>query len=290
MLVLSHWRNSGTPEALRDDSSAQIVFKYLTRPDHHVFVEGVTNNHFDADGLVGLFSILNPQEARPQRKFLEDVAAAGDFAICEDRDAAHVSFVIDAWLDPVRSPLNQTVFKAPYGEFTNILYEELLPRFAQIVEKIDRFEKFWIDQEELLAESEEKFEKKRFRLEEYPEIDLAVVTMPDSNLTPSQSIHQMAIHNRTNCLRILLLQENKYELYFRYESWVDFWSRKTMPRIDLNDLAATLTKQESMDGVWTHDDIEAITATLKLEGAPLSLVPADSFKQQVIQYLTDRKE
>jgi hypothetical protein len=113
--------------------------------------------------------------------------------------------------------------------------------------------------------------------------------MPEANLSPSQSVHQMAIHNKTNCLRILLLQENKYELYYRYESWVDFFSRPTQPRIDLKALAQSLTRQESMDGAWQHEDIQALSPTLKLHGAPLSLVRQDSFKQQVIQYLTERK-
>jgi hypothetical protein len=44
-----------------------------------------------------------------------------------------------------------------------------------------------------------------------------------------------------------------------------------------------------MDGVWQHEDIQALNPTLKLHGAPLSLVRQDSFKQQVIQYLTERK-
>lgn len=290
VLVLSHWRRSGTPELLRRDTSAQIVFEYLLQPEYHVEAEAVTNDHFDADGLVGLYSMLEVDEALAQREFLEDVADAGDFGKYKNRDAARVSFVIDAWLHPVQSPLNQTVFNESYPQFTNILYEELLPRFSKIVEKIDYFEKFWQAQDELLDDSEDAFARGKVKLEEYPHLDLAVVTMPDSNLSPSQSLSKLAIHNRTDCLRILLLQEHRYEFYFRYESWVDFWSRKVMPRIDMADLAQSLTKQESMDGVWTSEDVESLSPTMKLEGAPLSLVPADSFKAQLMEYLTQRGE
>ena len=51
-------------------------------------VELVSNNHFDQDGLVSIFALVDPDEASPRRAFLEDVASAGDFATFRDRDAA----------------------------------------------------------------------------------------------------------------------------------------------------------------------------------------------------------
>jgi hypothetical protein len=47
VLVLSHWPRSGTSQEFKDDLSAQIVFRYLDRPDLQVSVEAVSNNHFD---------------------------------------------------------------------------------------------------------------------------------------------------------------------------------------------------------------------------------------------------
>jgi len=51
---------SGTPAALRADTSAEIVFNYLDAPDAHVGVDGVSNNHFDEDGLIGIFALMQP--------------------------------------------------------------------------------------------------------------------------------------------------------------------------------------------------------------------------------------
>jgi hypothetical protein len=47
VLVLSHWPRSGNSQEFKDDLSAQIVFRYLDRPDLQVSVEAVSNNHFD---------------------------------------------------------------------------------------------------------------------------------------------------------------------------------------------------------------------------------------------------
>ena len=60
LLTLSHWPQSGTPWALKDDLSAQIVFRYLDQPAFHVAVDAVSNNHFDEDGLISLFALLHP--------------------------------------------------------------------------------------------------------------------------------------------------------------------------------------------------------------------------------------
>ena len=37
------------------DTSTANVFNYLDRPDLHVPAEVVSNNHFDEDGLVGIY-------------------------------------------------------------------------------------------------------------------------------------------------------------------------------------------------------------------------------------------
>src|SRR4030095_3939955 len=72
VLTLSHWPQSGTPAVLRADTSAEIVFHYLDTPSVHVDVDPVTNNHFDEDGLIGIFTLLDPSFAAPQRDLFVD--------------------------------------------------------------------------------------------------------------------------------------------------------------------------------------------------------------------------
>ncbi len=78
-ITLSHWPKSGTPRKLKADSSAEIVFNYLNTPSFHVRAKAVSNNHFDEDGLVGTFTLLNQQYALRNRDLLIDIAQAGDF-------------------------------------------------------------------------------------------------------------------------------------------------------------------------------------------------------------------
>jgi Family of unknown function (DUF6687) len=63
-MTLSHWPHSGMAAELKDDLFAQTVFGYRDRLDLHVDVEAVSNNHYDEDGLVSLYAILHPDEAK----------------------------------------------------------------------------------------------------------------------------------------------------------------------------------------------------------------------------------
>src|SRR5690606_28906396 len=69
-LVLSHWRGAPTPEALRDDTSAGIVLNAIRANVPGMELPYVTANHFDIDGFVGVWSLLNSEQALEQEELL----------------------------------------------------------------------------------------------------------------------------------------------------------------------------------------------------------------------------
>ena len=166
LLTLSHWPGSGSPPELKADLSAEIVFNFLETDYPRPRAEAISNNHFDEDGLVGLFALLNPQIAKEEKEFLLDVATAGDFGTFKNREAAHVTFVLQAWAQPAQSPLNRTVFQRPYDEITSILYEELLPRFSNLFQRVHFLEQYWKDEDTLLEWSEGAIERGEIKIEE----------------------------------------------------------------------------------------------------------------------------
>src|SRR3954463_15141316 len=78
VLTLSHWPGSRVPPSLAADLSAEIVVRYLEQPELHVDVDVVSNNHFDQDGLMGVWALVEPEQALTHRELLIDVARAGD--------------------------------------------------------------------------------------------------------------------------------------------------------------------------------------------------------------------
>jgi hypothetical protein len=292
VLTLSHWPGSDTPAELKADTSAEIVFKYLRCPHFTAASNYVTNNHFDEDGLIGLYSMLNPEDALMQEDLLTDIASAGDFGVYKDREAARISFVLSAWTDPVRSPLNQSVFDSPYPVTTQILYEELLPRLEKIIENIVRFEDFWGEEDAHLTASEEAIRSGEVAIEEITDLDLAVVTIAplanekdEERMAIDKAVHAMAIHGATPCTRVLLCRGRNFRYYDRYETWVQFTSRKTPARIDLSPLAAELSALEKNGAQWHYDGIDDIIPKLKMSGATRSIITREQMLEKLTSYL-----
>ena len=105
VLTLSHWPKSGTPWPLKADTSVGVVFNYLDRSAWHRDVPAVTNNHFDEDGLIGLYCLIEPEHALARRALLIDASSAGDFSVCRSREAARIAFAISRLADRDVSPV-----------------------------------------------------------------------------------------------------------------------------------------------------------------------------------------
>ena len=61
MLTLSHWPWNATPPELMRDTSTDIVFAYLDAVEHHQNIELVSNSHFDEDGLLSMYALVDPE-------------------------------------------------------------------------------------------------------------------------------------------------------------------------------------------------------------------------------------
>src|SRR4051812_9545448 len=179
VLTLSHWPKSGSPNALKGDTSAAIVFNYLDSPEYHVEAEVVSNNHFDEDGLVGIFALLQPLVAQRHRDLLIDVAQAGDFGVFERRHAARMAFVLSAYADPESSPLPPALFSRPSAELASGLYVELLDVLPRLMIAVEDYRSLWEREDAKLTASEELIERGLITIEEQPDLDLAVVRLPE---------------------------------------------------------------------------------------------------------------
>lgn len=299
VLTLSHWRDSETPEELKADLSCEIVLNYLESAEHRVDVEIASNNHFDEDGLTGLFALLNPEYALEEKELLIDVATAGDFGTYKDRDAARVCFVLQAWTDPETSPLKRAVFNRPYDEVTSILYEELLPRLRNILERVHYLEKYWLKEDEHLTFSESAIESGCIRIIERKEADLAIVEVSDdkefnrsrpafaSSRFSHTACHQFAVHNKTSASRILVRQGRRFDFYYRYETWVETVKRRPPERIDLRAIADRLSLLEKKGLHWTNERIDEIVPHLHpLEGKESSIEP-ELVERELVRFFSE---
>ncbi len=272
VLCLSHWPGIASPPEFAADLSAEMAFLYLAAFDRHGDAAAVSNNHFDQDGLVGVFAVSSPEDASARRDLLVEVARAGDFAVTRSRDAARVSMVLSAYADPERSPLPG--LPTDYDALTAVLYGELLGRLTELCDRPERFRALWAEEDDALTASEAALASGAVTITEVPDVDLAVVTVPERAPAGGghrfggqwvAGLHPIAVHNATERGAVLTVRGRRYELGYRYESWVQFRTRPVRPRVDLVPLAEQLTAAEAEQGTtvsWVAHGISGLTPTL----------------------------
>lgn len=281
LLTLSHWPKSGTPLEFAADTSAEIVFKYLDRPSAHVDVGAVSNNHFDEDGLVGIFAMVDPATAFLHRDRLIAAATAGDFGVYSSREAARTAFTISAFADEKTSPLSKEIFNLPYGAQSSSLYRKLLELIPGLLADLSSYRRFWEADDGALSAGEALIDQRTVSIEERPGLDLAVIRVPPGEAMP----HAYVLNTRTPCSRLLVIHGRHVELRYRYEGWVQFRSRAVAPRVDLTPLAAELNAEERPPGNWIFDGVEAITPSLSLRGSDSTSIAVDSIQARIEHHL-----
>jgi hypothetical protein len=95
----------------------------------------------------------------------------------------------------------------------------------------------------------------------------------------------MALCNATGCFTLLTIRGRSYELTYRYESWVQYQSRRPRPRIDLDPLAEELSAEEPGGATWVFDGAGGLTPRLRLTSADESALAPDIFRRRLEAFL-----
>ena len=198
-----------------------------------------------------MFALVDPEATLARRDLLIDVAAAGDFATYRSRDAARISMASRRSRIPTARR-----WTSKRGDNTATLYEELLGRLPELLDHTDRYGELWAREDATLTESEELVRSGRVRIEEDPELDLAVLHLPDGASDVGghrfggmwmRGLHPMAINNATDRFALLCVRGRQYDFSYRYESWVQYQTCRPRPRVDLRPFAAELSSEELGD-------------------------------------------
>jgi hypothetical protein len=221
-----------------------------------------------------VYALCAPDAAQTRRALLVEVARAGDFAVTPSRAAARVSMVLSAYADPERSPLG--ALPADYDATAALLYTELLGRLPELCDHPDRARPLWAEEDATLQASEDAIASGSVKIEEVPDLDLAVVTVPERAPAAGghrfagqwvHGLHPMAVHNATERGALLTRRGRNYGFAYRYESWVQYRSHTVRPRVDLAPLVERLNDEEEADGVtWVADHVSGLTPALSMAG------------------------
>ncbi len=285
VLALSHWPGSGTPEALAADTSAGIAVRYLEADPRGPAVEALTNNHFDEDGLFALWLLLErPRADDPRRALAVAAAEAGDFRTWTDPRAAQAALAAMAMAErgttpfaAVRRALAPTAARDPAGA----IYEALLPRVGRLLADPARHRLLWAPAWERVERDMALLDAGGARIDDVPEGDLAIVRAP-------RPLDPLAVYPRTARTRVLsATDDGRLVLEHRYETWVDYRSRRLAPRVDLAPLLPVLQAAERGPGTWRADEMWAMTPRLVLAGPDGAPAPSSLGADALARMLSD---
>ena len=253
-----------------------MAFRYVDAGmDRHGDATVVTNNHFDQDGLVSIYALVEPDAALAARDLLIDVAAAGDFGTYSRPAAARIAWVLADWGTPTGSsdPL-----------------ADALDRLPHLLAHVDEYREVWAPEDAMLDASEAALAAGTVRIDDDPDLDLAVVRV-DPEVGPwggsrfvgqrFDGVHPMAVHNATDSSGIALVHGHRYQYTDRYETWVQYVSRARRARVDLRPLAERLTALDDVE--WRAD--AASTLAPNLTHAERSSLSPDTFLGELRDHL-----
>ena len=274
----SHWNGNKTPSELKADTSTEIALNLVASPNKSSLTRGielVTNNHFDTDGVLSVWTVLNGESALKYRDLLIAAAEAGDFCEYSSKAGICVSLAIQGNdqafpNEATISPLAQSVAKETVTDDARA-YELVLPQVESLLSNPASFEPLWRDGWNRISAAMHSFESAKSRVEELGGTGVTLITLaqdlfgdngfnPTSHLVPFTAIANFAKGE----LFVVSMPANNgwcYRIDYPYYSWAETVVRPRVERRDLKKVVESLNRRErNSGGRWQTDDRELTSA------------------------------
>lgn len=312
-LALAHLYEPRVPESVRSNTSTEAAIKAIEQ-GLTLGRTAVTCNHWDIDGFLAAWALLNPENALEHRDLLISAAMLGDFREFDSgSDTGREALKLCCLLNAVES----TQFCLPFGDLDDatIEYEVAQQKFAYFLPRLDAWMNdldsvaaHWQDEYDRVMSDLNLIDSGAVRVDELTEIGLSIIRTP-------RPLHYYAICSRINGGAMLTILEDKpyAEFEYRYETRVGRIDKKTIERKDLSGIARQLSTLESAEGIhWVFDNIllggpmlrpEAIEASLPREACYQSMeyrlrtypnlrteLPPEELIAHITDALSDRRQ
>ncbi len=284
----SHWEGNTTPEEVKADTSTEIALNLVASPNRAALtndIDLVVNNHFDTDGVLSVWTVLNGERALEFRELLIAAAEAGDFSEHSSDDGVRVSIAIQgsdqASPNNIQgSPLAGMIAGEEFDDDERA-YELVLPEVERLLSNVNAYEPLWRDGWNSVAAALESFARGDSRVVEHEPSRTSLITLEPGLSSPFAAISK---HARGELFLIATPTSGgwSYRLDYPYYSWAETVVRPHIARRDLTAALATLNDKEgNRKGRWQTDNREMTSAVKFLGGdgklALSQLEPDDVF-------------
>jgi hypothetical protein len=296
----SHWQGNETPAQLKADTSTEIALNLVAAPNKNELTRGielVTNNHFDTDGVLSVWTVLTGERALELREKLVPAAEAGDFSEFSNEQAVRASIAIQGSDQPTPgdesgSPLACQLAGETVDDDARA-YDLVLPEVERLLIRTDDYESLWRSAWERIESAVESFERGASQVIEFDDGALSLITLapdvfslsgfdPTRHAAPYTAISRYA-RGRLFLIAIPLRSGWAYRIDYPYYSWAETVVR---PRIVRRDFSQLLTRLNQLapegEGVWKLDNSE-LSSAIKFLGNDGTLAPSMLAPDEVVK-------
>lgn len=251
-LQLSHWPGNTTPAKFKADLSLDIVLRLLPSPDFPAHLSNfdlLTNDHYDTDGLLAVWALLNPMKSLDHAVALQSAAEAGDFTEFTSPKAVQFDLLVRAFESRDRSPVAAQISGLPDAQRWQIATEALLSEMPGLLYEPERYRHLWEEDYRKLQEIISRLENGCVEVYEWPAERLSVIS---SNFPLNHFTRNIAARGHRILETVRTRDGTTYELYYREFLWYDIVLRSCTPKHLLLHAAETLNDLESSEagGSW----------------------------------------
>lgn len=240
-LTLSHhFGGNETPAPFRDDLASGAALKWAADPERERWLKGarhVYNDHFDVDGFLAAWVVLNPDEALTLKDEVLAAAAAGDFDEWTGERAVKFA-ILGEWVDdPKFSQVAKDALRLRVAGRGDAMYAAVIEELPELLAHPERMEELWRRPYDELTGQLALFSSGRARVFEADRVHLSFVRAP--RLLASRAVVARAKGDR---LVEAAEVEGGFMYRFRYRPYLGYRivSRRTTPAHELEELAGHL--------------------------------------------------
>jgi hypothetical protein len=295
----SHWEGNNTPVEVKADTSTEIALNLVTSPNRDALTHGidlVTNNHFDTDGVLSVWTVMTGERAADYRDTLIAAAEAGDFSEYSTETGIRVSLAIQgsdqASPNESGSPLVRFLAGGEVDDDDDArAYELILPEVEKLLHRVDDYEPLWRAGWESIETACLSFETGKSRVNEFPDSRMSLITLapevfnggtfnPTRHAAPYTAISRFA---RGQLFLIAIPTANGwfYRIDYPYYSWAETVVRPHIERRNFGNALQRLNEREgNRAGQWRLDNRE-MTSVLKFLSDDGTLAPSTQQPDEV---------
>jgi hypothetical protein len=303
----SHWNGNETATELKADTSTEIALNLVSSPDKDQFtnnIDLVTNNHFDTDGMLSVWTVMTGEAALKYRDVLISAAEAGDFSEYSSADGVRISLAIQGSdqatpEEDTGSPFARMLAAENVNDNARC-YELILPKLEHLLTNINDYEALWLAGWKKIVDALESFDRGSSTVTEFSDSKLSLVMLdheifsgsgfnPTRHSAPYTAISKF-VHGELFVIAIPSSDGWFYRIDYPYYSWAETVVRPMIKRRDLTNALQTLNSKEgNRNGRWQPDNSE-MTSAAKFMDAEQALTPSHLKPEEVVDaFVTSSK-